>query len=298
MRHVLRFRRQPGAKPPQIKHNDRSAVIITCISRADKREKQIFREKQPAPGICRIRTNRSGIVCLGEVIPAMLSATFMLLVSSALLMLRLGDNASSFPRPLKPQEEQEYIQRAMEGDLEARNILIEHNLRLVMHIIKKYYTSSADAEDLVSIGTIGLIKGVSTYRPDKGVRLATYASKCIENEILMHFRGQKKSAGDVSLSEALDTDGEGEGLALLDTISTDPDILEELSRKEAVEQVRRAVEAALEGREAQVIRLRYGLDGRPPMPQREVAAIIGISRSYVSRIEKKALERLRKHLEA
>ena len=226
----------------------------------------------------------------------MLSATFMLLVSSALLMLRLGDNASSFPRPLKPQEEQEYIQRAMEGDLEARNILIEHNLRLVMHIIKKYYTSSADAEDLVSIGTIGLIKGVSTYRPDKGVRLATYASKCIENEILMHFRGQKKSAGDVSLSEALDTDGEG--LALLDTISTDPDILEELSRKEAVEQVRRAVEAALEGREAQVIRLRYGLDGRPPMPQREVAAIIGISRSYVSRIEKKALERLRKHLEA
>ena len=213
----------------------------------------------------------------------MLSATFMLLVSSAMLMLRLGDNASSFPRPLKAQEEQEYIRRAIQGDMEARNILIEHNLRLVMHIIKKYYTTSADAEDLVSIGTIGLIKGVSTYRPDKGVRLATYASKCIENEILMHFRGQKKSAGDVSLSDALDTDGEGEGLALLDTISCDQDMLEELSRREAVEQVRKAVDTVLEGREAEVIRLRYGLSGRPPMPQREVAGIIGISRSYVSR---------------
>ncbi len=213
----------------------------------------------------------------------MLSATFMLLLSSALLMLRLGDNASSFPRPLKPQEEQQYIERAIQGDLEARNTLIEHNLRLVMHIIKKYYTTSADAEDLVSIGTIGLIKGVSTYRPDKGVRLATYASKCIENEILMHFRGQKKTAGDVSLSDALDADGEGEGLALLDTISCDQDMLEELSRMEAAEHVRKAVATVLAGREAEVIRLRYGLDGSPPMPQREVAARIGISRSYVSR---------------
>lgn len=228
---------------------------------------------------------------------AMLSATFMLLLSSAFLMLRLGDNSSSFPRPLKAQEEQQYIQRAIQGDLEARNILIEHNLRLVMHIIKKYYTTSADAEDLVSIGTIGLIKGVSTYRPDKGVRLATYASKCIENEILMHFRGQKKSAGDVSLSDALDTDGEGEGLALLDTIACDQDMLEELSRREATEQVRRAVDTVLEGREAEIIRLRYGLGGQPPMPQREVAARIGISRSYVSRIEKKALEKLRGRLD-
>ncbi len=227
----------------------------------------------------------------------MLSATFMLLLSSALLMLRLGDNASSFPRPLKPQEEQEYIRRAAQGDLEARNMLIEHNLRLVMHIIKKYYTSSADAEDLVSIGTIGLIKGVSTYRPDKGVRLATYASKCIENEILMHFRGQKKSAGDVSLSDALDTDGEGEGLALLDTIAGDQDMLEELSRREATKQVRQAVDTVLEGREAQIIRLRYGLSGEPPMPQRAVAERIGISRSYVSRIEKKALEKLRGQLD-
>ncbi|MCC8357858.1 MAG: RNA polymerase sporulation sigma factor SigK [Oscillospiraceae bacterium] len=226
----------------------------------------------------------------------MLSTTFMLLVSSALMMLRMGDNASSFPRPLKPQEEQVCIQRALEGDMEARNTLIEHNLRLVMHIIKKYYTTSADAEDLVSIGTIGLIKGVSTYRPDKGVRLATYASKCIENEILMHFRGQKKSAGDVSLSDALDSDEDGDGLALLDTISDGEDMLEALSRREAAVQVRRAVDTVLSGREAQIIRLRYGLEGKPPLPQREVAQIVGISRSYVSRIEKKALERLRESL--
>ncbi len=227
----------------------------------------------------------------------MLSTTFMLLLSSALMMLRLGENASSFPRPLKSAEEQECIQRMLDGDMEARNTLIEHNLRLVMHIIKKYYTTSADAEDLVSIGTIGLIKGVSTYRPDKGVRLATYASRCIENEILMHFRGQKKSAGDVSLSGALDSDGEGDGLSILDTIADETDMLENLARRESIQQVRKTVDAVLSGREAEIIRLRYGLSGRPPLTQREVSDRIGISRSYVSRIEKKALERLRKYME-
>lgn len=226
----------------------------------------------------------------------MLSTTFMLLVSSALIMLRLGDNTSSFPRPLKPKEEQECIQRMLNGDMEARNTLIERNLRLVMHIIKKYYTNSSDTEDLVSIGTIGLIKGVSTYKADKGVRLATYASKCIENEILMHFRGQKKTANDVSLSGALDGEGEGDNLSILDTIADDVDMLEDLARRESIEQVRRAVDSALSGRESHIIRLRYGLDGQPPMAQREVAEIIGISRSYVSRLEKKALERLKKHL--
>lgn len=226
----------------------------------------------------------------------MLSTTFMLLVSSALIMLRLGDNVSSFPRPLKAKEEQECIQRMLNGDMDARNTLIEHNLRLVMHIIKKYYTNSSDTEDLVSIGTIGLIKGVSTYKADKGVRLATYASKCIENEILMHFRGQKKSANDVSLSGALDSEGESDNLSILDTIADDTDMLEDLARQESIEQVRQAVCSALSGREAQIIRLRYGLDGQPPMAQREVAEIIGISRSYVSRLEKKALERLKKHL--
>ena len=227
----------------------------------------------------------------------MLSTTFMLLVSSALLMLRMGDNGSSFPRPLKGREEQEYIRQMQEGDTEARNALIEHNLRLVMHIIKKYYTKSADAEDLVSIGTIGLIKGVSTYRPDRGVRLATYASRCIENEILMYFRGQKKSANDVSLSGTLDGETEGEGLSILDTIADDADMLEDLARQESISRVRSSVDRVLSGREAEVIRLRYGLGGCEPLTQREVAAKLNISRSYVSRIEKKALEQLKTSLE-
>ena len=228
----------------------------------------------------------------------MLSATFMLLVSSALVMLRLGDNASSFPRPLKPAEEQETIALMLAGDTDARNTLIEHNLRLVMHIIKKYYTKTADAEDLVSIGTIGLIKGVTTYRPDKGVRLATYASRCIENEILMYFRGQKKSAGDVSLSGGIDGEDGDDGLSILDTIADDTDLLEDVTRKESAGLVRGAVERVLEGREREIIRLRYGLDGGRPLPQREVAQRLGISRSYVSRIEKKALEKLRAALDA
>lgn len=226
----------------------------------------------------------------------MLSTTFMLLISSAMIMLRLGDNTSSFPRPLKAEEERECILRMQAGDMEARNELIEHNLRLVMHIIKKYYTASADAEDLISIGTIGLIKGVSTYRPDKGVRLATYASRCIENEILMHFRSQKKNANEVSLSGALDSEGEGDGLSILDTIADETDMLEDLARQESVRRVREAVKICLAGREAQIIQLRYGLNGQAPLPQREVAKIVGISRSYVSRIEKKALETLRKYM--
>lgn len=225
----------------------------------------------------------------------MLSTTFMILVSSALIMLRLGENSTSFPRPLKSNEEQEYIQRMQEGDAEARNVLIEHNLRLVMHIIKKYYTKSADAEDLISIGTIGLIKGVSTYRADRGVRLATYASRCIENEILMYFRGQKKSANDISLSGTLDGEADGDGLSILDTIADETDMLEDMARQESVFRVRSAVKDVLSGREADVIRMRYGLDGNEPLTQREVAAQLNISRSYVSRIEKKALERLRSY---
>ena len=227
----------------------------------------------------------------------MLSTSFMLLLSSALVMLRLGDNTSSFPRPLKPAEEEEYVRRMLDGDAEARNTLIEHNLRLVMHIIKKYYTASADAEDLVSIGTIGLIKGVSTFRPDRGVRLATYASRCIENEILMHFRGQRKSAGDVSLSGVIESDGEGDGPSILDTIADDSDLLEDVSRQESIQRVRRAVASALTEREAEVIRMRYGLDGQTPQPQRAVAERLGISRSYVSRIEKKALQKLKQYME-
>lgn len=227
----------------------------------------------------------------------MLSATFTLLLSCAMVMLRLGDNTSSFPRPLKPAEEDDCVRRMLEGDMDARNTLIEHNLRLVMHIIKKYYTTTSDAEDLVSIGTIGLIKGVSTFRPDKSVRLATYASRCIENEILMHFRGLRKSAGDVSLSGALEGDGEGDGPSILDTIADDTDLLEDISRQESVIRVRKAIDAVLTEREAEVIRRRYGLNGNLPEPQRVVAERLGISRSYISRIEKRALQKLKQYIE-
>ena len=227
----------------------------------------------------------------------MLSTTFMLLLSSALVMLRLGDNATSFPRPLRAAEEEEYVKRMLEGDIDARNTLIEHNLRLVMHIIKKYYAASADAEDLVSIGTVGLIKGVSTFRPDKGVRLATYASRCIENEILMHFRGLKKTAGDISLSGTLEAEGEEDGPSLLDTIADETDLLEEIARQESIQHVRQAIRVALTQREAEIVRLRFGLSGEQPLPQRAVAVRLGISRSYVSRLEKKALQKLKLYME-
>lgn len=223
----------------------------------------------------------------------MLYTAFMLLVSGTFFMLRLGTNTGSFPRPLKAKEEAELVDRWIAGDVGARNKLIEHNLRLVAHIMKKYYTQTADQDDLISIGTIGLIKGVSTYRPEKGVRLATYASKCIENEILMHFRGQRKSASDLSLSESIDTDGDGNSLSLMDIICQEDDMLERISVRETCETLRRFVDSALTDREQLVVRMRYGLDGKQPRTQREVAVVCGISRSYVSRLEKKALEKLR-----
>lgn len=223
----------------------------------------------------------------------MLASAFMLLVSSALLMLRLGKNDSSFPKPLSAAEEKKYSQLWLDGDLEARNVLIEHNLRLVAHIVKKYYTQCSDTDDLISIGTIGLIKGVSSYDPGKGVRLATYASRCIENEVLMFFRGAKKFAGDVSLSDSIETDGESGSLCLMDVVCMEDDLVEKVSRLELRSKLKVLVQSCLDERERQIIRLRYGLDGGGPLTQREVAQLCGISRSYVSRIEKKALEKLK-----
>ena len=215
------------------------------------------------------------------------------LLGSALLMLRLANPAGSFPRALGAEEERRLTQLALEGDLEARNKLVEHNLRLVAHVVKKYYTPGTDTEDLISIGTIGLIKGVNTYRPEKGVRLATYSARCVENEILMYFRSQRKTAGDVSLNEALESDSEGNSLSLMDVLAVEDDLAERLSEREAARRLRECVDGVLEPREAEVIRLRYGLGGSAPLTQRECAARLGISRSYVSRIEKKAIERLR-----
>ena len=216
---------------------------------------------------------------------------FFLLLSCPALLLRIT-GGGSFPKPLKSEEEAEYVRRSAEGDGEARNILVEHNLRLVAHIVKKYYAMTGDQEDLISIGTIGLIKGVSTYRPDRGVRLATYASRCIENEILMYFRAQKKTAGDVSLSDAIETDREGNALSLLDVICDDRDMLEDLTADETVKRLRKYL-GRLEPREREIIEYRYGLGNREERTQREIARDCGISRSYVSRIEKRALDKLR-----
>ena len=212
----------------------------------------------------------------------MLEAAFLLLMNSLLLMLRIAPG-DSFPKPLSREEEEKYLERWGQGDIESRNVLVEHNLRLVAHIIKKYFTQSEDTEDLISIGTIGLIKGINTYKPEKGVRLATYASRCIENEILMHFRANKKSAGDLSLSDALDVDSEGNGLSVMDVVATEEDLADTLGSRELCGSLRSCIAETLDAREAQIIQLRYGLDGKAPRTQRETAKLCGISRSYVSR---------------
>ena len=226
----------------------------------------------------------------------MLTAALLLFANSLLLTLRLA-SGGSFPRPLTAAEEREYLSRYAQGDQEARNKLIEHNLRLVAHVVKKYYTQSGDQEDLISIGTIGLIKAVTSFNAAKGARLATYAARCIENEILMYFRAQKKLQGEVSLSDSIDTDKEGNALELMDIVGEEDTMLEDLQDRENALRVRRLVKECLTEREGEIVRLRYGLGGTVPLTQREIAACFGISRSYISRFEKKALEKLRKVLE-
>ena len=225
----------------------------------------------------------------------MISAAAILMLSSMLYSLRLS--SGSFPKPLSAKEEQEYLEKAAAGDLEARNILIERNLRLVAHIMKKYYAQTSDQEDLISIGTIGLIKAVSTFDAGKGIRLATYAARCVENEILMHFRSQRKSASDVSLSDYIETGKDGTALSLMDVVCQDDDMFDRISSREDVRLLRQYMGEVLDDREQKVLTLRYGLDGKEPLPQREGAQQCNISRSYISRIEKKALEKLRSAFE-
>ena len=207
-------------------------------------------------------------------------AAAWLMLSSLLYSLQLS--TGSFPKPLTEEEERHYLALAQEGDLDARNVLIERNLRLVAHIMKKYYAQTADQEDLISIGTIGLIKGISTFDASKGARLATYAARCVENEILMHFRSQRKSAQDVSLSDFIETGTDGAALSLMDVVSEDCDLLEQVSGREMARHLRSCLDSCLTEQERQVITLRYGLEGCEPKRQREVARITGISRSYVS----------------
>ena len=222
----------------------------------------------------------------------MLSAALLLLANSLFLTLRLTGNPGSFPKPLSVKEEQMYLERSLAGDLEARNILVEHNLRLVAHIIKKYYTQSAEQEDLISIGTIGLIKAVDTFRPERKIRLATYASRCVENEVLMYFRSRKKLQGEMSLSDTIDGDDAGSALCLMDVVGSDDTMLSDMADREEQQHIRHLVDTCLTDREAEVIRRRYGLTGDLPQTQRQVAAAFSISRSYVSRIEKRALSKL------
>lgn len=198
-----------------------------------------------------------------------------------------------FPKPLSEEKEKEYLLKSKNGDIKARNILVEHNLRLVAHIIKKYYAVNVDQDDLVSIGTIGLIKAINTFDMDKNIKLSSYASRCIENEILMHFRNLKKSSQNVSLEDAVDIDKDGNTLKLMDLLSIDEDFADNLDKKLNLQKINKYLTEALTKRELQIINLRYGLNGSKPLTQREVSSIMNISRSYVSRIEKKALEKLK-----
>lgn len=205
--------------------------------------------------------------------------------------------SGSFPKPLSEKQEREYLEKYASGDLEARNKLVEHNLRLVAHIIKKYYGTQSEQDDLVSIGTIGLIKAINTYDMNKNIRLSSYASRCIENEILMHFRNTKKSSQDISLNETIDTDKDGNPLTLLDIMSVDDNIIDELNFKLNSKKLGQFINEELNNREKTIIMLRYGLDGQEPMTQKVIAKRLNISRSYVSRIETKALKLLRKRFE-
>ena len=203
----------------------------------------------------------------------------------------------TFPKPLTAREEREYLERYKEGDEEARSILIERNMRLVAHVIKKYQNTDYDTEDLLSVGTIGLIKAVNTFNQDRGPRLATYAARCVENEILMLFRANKKYSREVSLCEPIGVDKDGESVTLVDVVEMDNrEILDTIILSQDVKELYDAYDKCLKDNEKMVIRLRYGLFGLQEKTQREIAQMLGISRSYVSRIEKKAIEKLRQEI--
>ena len=217
------------------------------------------------------------------------------------LFLRVdgADSAhGSFPPPLPAAEERALFAKMRSGDEKARETLICHNLRLVAHMVRKYYGNAPEKEDLVSIGTIGLIKAIDTFNAENGARFATYAGKCVQNEILMHFRAEKKLACEVSVNDTIDTDKDGNALTYLDVIQSDTDIAEEIGRRMDSADARRLIRSALSERERLILSMRYGLDGELPRAQREVAQALGISRSYVSRIEKGALDKIREQMGA
>lgn len=222
----------------------------------------------------------------------MLTGLFSVL--SNFVHLILGINTpQSFPPPLSAEQEREYFKQAEAGDKDARRELILHNLRLVSHIVRKYYSTNKNQEDLVSIGTLGLIKAVDTFKTANGARFATYAARCIQNEILMHFRSQKKLSAEISLNDTIDVDKDGNPLTYIDVIGCDDSLEADTERRLCSDKALRLVASELTARERKIITLRYGLGGKKPLTQREIAELLKISRSYVSRIEKSALEKLR-----
>lgn len=227
----------------------------------------------------------------------MFTALLSALSANLLCFVLHLQNGSSFPKPLSAKDEREYLEKMANGDKNARGILIERNLRLVSHIVKKYYAKTNETDDLISIGTIGLIKAIDTFDYTKGTRLATYAARCVENEILMHFRSAKKQANDAFLSDAIDTDKDGNPLTIEDLIADPRSIAEDLETKTRWEKVKAYIENMEDEREREIIILRYGLNNKKPLTQREVADRLNISRSYVSRIEKKILGDIKKNVE-
>jgi RNA polymerase sporulation-specific sigma factor len=225
----------------------------------------------------------------------MLSFLLGLISKCYCLILRTSDT-HSFPPPLPKEEERELFRKSRAGDAAARNRLIEHNLRLVAHIVKKYYTSSRDQDDLISVGTIGLIKAIDSFDAENGARFATYAGKCLQNEILMYFRAQKKHAGVMSVNDSVDIDKDGNPLTYLEIIAAPDDIVDTIDRKLRLEKIERAIKTVLTERERRIMVLRYGLSkSGKSYAQRDVAKMLNISRSYVSRLEKSAIEKIRSY---
>ncbi len=215
------------------------------------------------------------------------------IISNMLCLILHVTDTDSFPKPLSKKEETELIEKMMNGDDCARKKLIEHNLRLVAHIVKKYYANYSEQDDLISIGTIGLIKGINSFKSEKGTKLATYCARCIENEILMYFRNNKKLSQEISFSEPIDTDSEGNPLTLMDIIAIDDTIVDDIDTKGKLIKLIKIINELDNSREKTIIIKRYGLDGNRPLTQKEIAKELKISRSYVSRIEKKVLDEIK-----
>lgn len=223
---------------------------------------------------------------------------FLAFLKSAIFVVGYIQSSNLFPEPLSSEEEKSCIERMQNGDEEARNILIERNLRLVAHISKKYATTNIDQDDLISIGTIGLIKGINSFKPDKNIRLATYAARCIENEILMFLRSSKKTKSEVYLNEPIGKDKDDNEVTLMEVLETDEKSIEdEIDLKMKVKKLYEKMKETLKDREKTILELRFGLNGTKPKTQNEIASMMGISRSYVSRIETKAMGKLSKELQ-